>query len=272
MQGKFEKISSLRSEVESAVGVSIPLWFEKDKNIIDSGLSDSEIASRLPGMIDHTLLRPDAGTEEIERLCFDAVKYQFYAVCIYPTFVELCRKTLEDSSVRICSVAGFPSGAVLSNVKAMEAEESVSLGADEIDMVINISALKEDNLLLVFEDIGAVVEAVQTATLVKTILETAYLNEEEKIKGSLLALAAGADFVKTSTGFGPSGATVEDVELMRMVVGPEFGIKAAGGIRDAATALSMVKAGASRIGTSASINIVTGLSRISGINCMRRGH
>lgn len=271
MDEQFEKISKLRSEVELAVGVTIPLWFEKKGNKPNAILSDSEIVSELPGMIDHTLLRPDAGTDEIERLCSDAIKYEFHSVCVYSSFIESCSKILEDSGVKISSVAGFPSGAVLSNLKAMEAEESVSLGANEIDMVINISALKEDNLLAVFEDINAVEEAVQTETLVKVILETGYLNEDEKIKGCLLALAAGADFVKTSTGFGPSGASVEDVQLMRTVVGPEFGVKAAGGIRDAAGALSMIKAGASRIGTSASVNIISGLSRMSGVNCMRRG-
>jgi deoxyribose-phosphate aldolase len=270
MKDYSEKISRLRDEVASAIGASIPLRSEKGGGEIKAAVSDSEIASRLPGMIDHTLLRPEAGAAEIESLCEEAMRYEFHSVCVYSPFIELCRKSLEGSDVKICTVAGFPSGAVLSDIKAMEAAESVSLGADEIDMVANISALKEGNLLSVFEDIAAVVEAVRPDTLLKVILETGYLTEDEKIKGCLLAMAAGADFVKSSTGFGPSGAAVEDIELMRAVVGPGFGVKAAGGIRDAAAALSLVKAGASRIGTSASINIASGLLRMRGANCTRR--
>jgi deoxyribose-phosphate aldolase len=270
MQGLFDKIGGIKAKIESRLNIYIPLWFELSSEIADDSISESEIASRLPGMIDHTLLRPDADSGEVERLCDDAIKYGFYSVCVYSPFVGFCRELLEGSDVKVCSVAGFPSGAFILKVKAFEAGEAVRQGADEIDMVINISALKENDLPLVYDDIREVVKAVPGDTVVKVILENGYLTEEEKIKACLLAQTAGANFVKTSTGFGPSGATVGDVQLMKAVVGPNTGVKAAGGIRDAACAVSMVKAGASRIGTSASINIVTGLMRMSGPNCTRR--
>ncbi|UCE65362.1 MAG: deoxyribose-phosphate aldolase [Candidatus Zixiibacteriota bacterium] len=266
------KIGEIKTEIESQLNISIPLWFELSGDTADATVSDAELASRLPGMIDHTLLRPDADSGEIKRLCEDAEKYGFYSVCIYSPFVGYCSEILEGSDVRVCSVAGFPSGAFLPRIKALEAREAVLAGADEIDTVINISALKENELTAVYDDIRAVVKAVSDDTVIKVILETGYLNEDEKIKGCILAQTAGANFVKTSTGFGPSGASVDDVRLMRAVVGPEIGVKAAGGIRDAAGAISMVKAGAARIGTSASINIVTGIRRMVGPNCLRRGN
>jgi len=272
MEDLFEKISEIKAEIELQLNISVPLWFGISGDMGDATITNAEIASGLPRMIDHTLLRPDAGSGEIERLCDDAKKYGFYSVCVYSPFTRLCRERLEDSDVKVCSVAGFPSGAFLSKVKAFEAREAVRQGADEIDLVINISALKENNLALAYDDIRDVVKAVSDDTVVKVILETGYLTEDEKIKACLLAQIAGANFVKTSTGFGPSGATVEDVKLMRAVVGPDTGVKAAGGIRDAARAISMVKAGATRIGTSASINIMTGLVRMTGPNCMRRGN
>jgi len=176
---------------------------------------------------------------------------------------------LNGTRVKVCTVCGFPSGASLTSVKAFEASEAVSLGADEIDMVMNISAVKANRISEAFEDIRAVVEAVPRETVIKVILETGYLNVDEKIKGCLVSMAAGASFVKTSTGFGPSGASAEDVRLLRSVVGPGMGVKGAGGIRDAAGAISMVKAGASRIGTSASVSIMSGLVRMMGPNCMR---
>lgn len=272
MEELLGKIGEIKIEIESQLNISIPLWFEMSGGMADATLSDAELASGLPGMIDHTLLRPDADSGEIERLCDDAEKYGFHSVCVYSSFVGFCRELLEGSGVNICSVAGFPSGAFLSKVKAFEAREAVLQGADEIDMVINISALKENELTAVYDDIRAVVKVVSNDTVVKVILETGYLTEEEKIKACLLAQTAGANFVKTSTGFGPSGASVENVKLMRAVVGPDMGVKAAGGIRDAAGALSMVKAGAIRIGTSASINIIAGLKRAVDPNCMRRGN
>lgn len=272
MEELFNRIREIKTEIESRLDISIQVWFDLSNEIAQTSTSESEIASRLPGMIDHTLLRPDAGSGEVERFCSDARKYGFYSVCVYSPFVGLCKELLKGSDVNISSVVGFPSGSFLSKVKAFEAREVVQQGADEIDMVINISALKENNLPLVYNDIRGVVQAVSEDTIVKVILETGYYTDDEKIKGCLLAQTAGADFVKTSTGFGPSGASVEDVKLMRAVIGPDMGVKAAGGIRDAATAVSMVKAGASRIGTSASINIITGLMRMAGPNCIRRGN
>jgi len=272
MEEPFGRIGEIKAEIESQLNISIPLWFEQSGRSVDDAVSRTEIASQLPGMIDHTLLRPDADLREIERLCDDAKKYGFYSVCVYSPFVRYCRELLEGSDVKICSVAGFPSGAFLPKIKALEAREAVLVGADEIDMVINISALKENDLSAVYDDIRAVVKAVSGDTVIKVILETGYLDESEKIKGCLLAQTTGANFVKTSTGFGPSGASVEDVKLLRTVVGPDMGVKAAGGIRDANGAISMVKAGATRIGTSSSINIITGLMRMVGPNCMRRGN
>jgi deoxyribose-phosphate aldolase len=272
MEEIFDKISEIKKEVESGLNISIPLWFEQSESKKEEDLSDSRIAAELAGMIDHTLLRPDADPGEADRLCRDAIKFGFYSVCVYAPFVPRCVSLLDRSEVKVCTVCGFPSGAHLSNVKAFEAAEAASLGADEIDMVINIAALKENRLSEVYDDISAVVIAVPKDVIVKVILETGYLTGAEKIKGCLLAKAAGAGFVKTSTGFGPSGASIEDVRLLRSVVGPDMGVKAAGGIRDAAGAMAMVKAGASRIGTSASISILSGLMRIMGPNCMRRGN
>ena len=269
MNEVFDYISEIRNEVESGLSISIPLWFERSDKAPEDDLSDSRIAADLPGMIDHTLLRPEADPEEFDRLCEDAKKYRFYSVCVYTPYVPRCVSLLDGWEVKVCTVCGFPSGAFLSSVKAFEASEASSLGADEIDMVINISALKGDSLSEVYDDIMEVVNAIPQVKTVKVILETGYLTKAEKIKGCLLAKAAGADFVKTSTGFGPSGASVEDVRLLRTVVGSDMGVKAAGGIRDAAGAMAMVKAGASRIGTSASVSIISGLIRIMGPNCMR---
>jgi deoxyribose-phosphate aldolase len=268
----FDKISEIKKEVESRLDISIPLWFEQSESKKEDDLSDSRIAADLAGMIDHTLLRPDADTADVDRLCEDAQKYGFYSVCVYAPYVPRCVSLLDGSGVKICTVCGFPSGAYLSGVKAFEASEATSLGADEIDMVINIAALKENRLPEVYDDISAVVNAVPQEKVVKAILETGYLTDTEKIKGCLLAKAAGAGYVKTSTGFGPTGASVEDVRLLRSVVGPDMGVKAAGGICDAAGAIAMVRAGASRIGTSASVSIISGLMRITGPNCMRRSN
>jgi deoxyribose-phosphate aldolase len=211
-----------------------------------------------PALIDHTLLKPNAVAREIEQLCGEALEYGFYSVCINPTHVARCKAILSGSRVKVCTVIGFPLGANMTAVKAYEATSAEELGADEIDMVINIGALKDGELSFVRDDIAAVVEATSKDVITKVILENAYLTTEEKIKACLMCKDAGADFVKTSTGFGPSGATVEDVTLMRYVVGSELGVKAAGGIRDTAMALKMMQAGATRIGASASVKIVTG--------------
>ena len=212
----------------------------------------------LAHMIDHTLLKPNATAKEIEQLCAEAQEFGFFAVCINPTHVDRCKMLLAGSRVKICTVVGFPLGASSTATKVFEAKDAVSMGADEIDMVINIGALKDDEHGFVQDDIASVVNATAKHILTKVILENAYLSIEEKIKGCLVSKAAGADFVKTSTGFGPSGATLEDVALMRYVVGENLGVKAAGGIRDTTMALKMMQAGATRIGASASVKIVTG--------------
>lgn len=212
---------------------------------------------KLAGIIDHTLLKPEATVEQILNLCREAVDYQFKSVCINPYWVPLAAEFLKDTGVGVVTVVGFPFGAVSTASKVQEAREAVDRGATEIDMVINIGALRSGQLATVGEDIQAVVKAVSGQALVKVILETCFLNSEEKITGCKLAVEAGAQFVKTSTGFGPAGATVEDIALFRWLVGPGLGVKASGGIRDYPAALSMIEAGADRIGTSAGIKIVT---------------
>lgn len=208
-------------------------------------------------LIDHTLLKPDATEAQIRQLCDEAKKYGFASVCVNATWVALCRKLLIDSPVKVCSVVGFPLGATLAEVKAFETERALHAGAHEIDMVINIGKLKTGEHQHVFHDIAAVTSAAHKAgAIVKAIIETALLSEDEKVAACVLAQAAGVDFVKTSTGFNGGGATVEDVALMRRVVGPELGVKAAGGIRTADALRAMVAAGATRIGASAGVQII----------------
>ncbi len=211
----------------------------------------------LAGMIDHTLLKPEATAEQITKLCQEAMQYQFKSVCINPFWVSLAAMLLKDSKVKVCAVIGFPLGATTCNAKNNEAKEAVRNGADELDMVINIGALKSGQYDVVLNEIKAVVKAAKRRRIVKVILETGLLTDVEKIKACELAKQAGADFVKTSTGFGNGGATVEDIALMRKTVGDKMGVKASGGIRDYETATAMVKAGANRLGASAGINIVT---------------
>ncbi len=215
-----------------------------------------DVPADLARLIDHTLLKADATYNEIERLCTEAREYGFASVCVNPTNISLAVRLLGDSPVKVCTVVGFPLGANTYQVKAAEARDAVASGAAEIDMVINIGALKSGFYNLVYQDIKAVVEAAGSQALTKVIIETGLLNKEEKIKACLLAQYAGADFVKTSTGFGHGGATVEDVALMRLVTGGGMGVKASGGIRDLAAAEAMVKAGANRIGASAGVKIL----------------
>jgi len=212
----------------------------------------------LASLIDHTLLKPDATRADIERLCREAAQFCFASVCVNPNWVPLCRDLLRGSGVKVCTVIGFPFGAHLPDVKAFEARRAVEQGAEEVDMVINIGALKSKDYAVVESDIRGVVQAVGKNTVVKVILETSLLTREEKIMGSSLAKAAGADYVKTSTGFAGGGATVEDVQLMRETVGPEIGVKASGGIRTKEDVEAMVAAGATRIGASAGVKIVRG--------------
>ncbi len=215
------------------------------------------VSSELAGMIDHTLLKNDATREDIEKLCKEAKQYHFASVCVNTAWVPLARSLLGTSDVMVCAVVGFPLGAMTPTAKAYEARDAVRQGADEIDMVINIGAMKSRDYETVFEDICRVVKAARPAA-VKVILETGQLDAEEKIVGCTLAKLAGAAFVKTSTGFGKGGATVEDIALMRKIVGPEMGVKASGGVRSAEDAEKMLLAGANRIGASASVAIVTG--------------
>ncbi len=207
--------------------------------------------------IDHTQLAPDAGKEKIEKLCREAEEYDFASVCVNSCWVRYCAGRLKDTRVNVCSVVGFPLGAMLTEAKAREAFLAVEDGADEIDMVINIGALKDGRYDYVENDIREVKKACG-GKLLKVIIECCLLTDEEKRKACLLSVSAGADYVKTSTGFSKGGATVEDVALMRRTVGPDIGVKAAGGIRDRETALKMIEAGATRLGCSAGIAIMKG--------------
>jgi len=207
--------------------------------------------------IDHTLLKPDATRAQIKQLCAEALQRHFASVCVNPAWVSLCAALLADSDVAVCTVVGFPLGATLTAVKSFEAQQAIGLGASELDMVINIGALKSGAHDLVRDDIRAVADVCHAgAALLKVIIETALLNDDEKVAACRLALEAGADFVKTSTGFGPGGATAHDVALMRRAVGPHMGVKASGGIRTLADALQMIEAGATRLGASAGVRIV----------------
>lgn len=213
-------------------------------------------------MIDHTILKAVATEEDITKLCQEALEYGFASVCINPYFVPLAAKELANAEVKVCTVIGFPLGCNTTATKVKETQAAVKDGAQEVDMVINIGALKQGNQELVLNDIAAVVKAakeVNSAAIVKVIIETCYLNRAEKVVACQLAKQAGADFVKTSTGFGTGGATAEDIALMREVVGPEIGVKASGGIKNSDDVLAMIQAGANRIGASAGVDIIKSL-------------
>ena len=207
--------------------------------------------------IDHTLLKADATEKEVIKLCNEAKEYDFFSVCINPGFVELAAKELSESNVAVCTVIGFPLGASTPETKAFETRDAIQKGAAEVDMVINISKLKDKKDEEVLKDIKAVVDAADKKALVKVIIETCLLTDEEKERACKLAKDAGADFVKTSTGFSTGGATKEDIALMRKTVGTEMGVKASGGVRTYEDAVTMIESGATRIGASASIAIVT---------------
>jgi deoxyribose-phosphate aldolase len=215
-------------------------------------------SNNLSSMIDHTLLKPDATVEQIKKLCTEARENKFASVCINPYYIPLAVECLRGSGVTVCTVIGFPLGATTTRTKVAEAKEAVENGAGEVDMVINIGALKSGDMDAVRNDIESVVIAVKGRALVKVIIETCLLTDEEKVKACSIAKIAGADFVKTSTGFSTGGATVEDVKLMRQVVGTDMGVKASGGIRSYATAMDMINAGANRLGTSSGIKIIDG--------------
>ncbi|HDT7860330.1 TPA: deoxyribose-phosphate aldolase [Enterococcus faecium] len=209
-------------------------------------------------MIDHTILKADASKEAVMQIIEEAKKYNFYSVCINPAWVALAKEQLQGEPVAVCTVIGFPLGANTPETKAFETTDAINNGADEVDMVINIGALKSKDDQQVQKDIEAVVEAAKDRALVKVIIETSLLDREEIIRACEIAKAAGADFVKTSTGFSTGGAKVEDVRLMRETVGPEMGVKASGGIHNEEEAMAMIEAGATRIGTSAGVAIVSG--------------
>jgi len=207
--------------------------------------------------IDHTVLKPDTSRAQIITLCAEARAYDFASVCVNPYWVELCAEELKGTDVKVCTVIGFPLGATLKEVKVAETRAAIAAGATEIDMVINVGAAKDGDWLTVFEDIAAVVEAAE-GTLVKVIIETCLLTDEEKVKACEMAVKAKAAFVKTSTGFSTGGATVEDVRLMRETVGPQIGVKASGGVRSQSDMTAMIEAGANRIGTSGGVALMQG--------------
>lgn len=209
----------------------------------------------IASMIDHTLLKPEATPAQVEKLCAEAAEYHFASVCVNPVYIPLAARRLKDTGVKVCCVVGFPLGAIAPEQKAAEAASCAAMGAEELDMVIHVGAAKAGNWALVQRDIEGVVKAAAGRT-VKVIIETCLLTDEEKVKTCEAAKAAGAHFVKTSTGFSTGGATTHDIALMRKTVGPEMGVKASGGIRDYATAMAMIEAGANRIGASAGIEIV----------------
>lgn len=210
----------------------------------------------IASFIDHTLLKQDATAEQIDQLCREAAEYHFASVCVNPYYVARCVKNLKDTGVKVCTVIGFPLGATTTESKVFEALQAVKSGAQEIDMVMNVSAMKSKNFKGIESEIQALAAVVEGSAVLKVILETCLLTEEEKVLACQIAKRSGADFVKTSTGFSSGGATVEDVALLRRTVGKDMGVKASGGIRDYATAKAMLDAGASRIGASAGVAIV----------------
>ncbi len=221
-------------------------------------MSEKKIAAgELARMIDHTILKPEATPAEVDGLCKEALEYNFASVCVNPGYVTFARDRLKNSAVKVCSVIGFPLGATTTGSKVHEAEEAISNGAQEVDMVINIGRLKSGDLKYIEADIRAVVDTAHArSTILKVIIETCLLTDEEKEVACTIAKRAGADFVKTSTGFSKSGATAADVALMRRVVGPSVGVKASGGVRNYADAVLMIQSGANRIGTSSGVKII----------------
>jgi len=240
------------------------MTYVNDKSIYAQSIAESEkmkiSKEELAKLIDSTLVKAVATKGEIEELCKEAIQYGFQCAVVNPFYVKFAAKLLEDSDVKVCSTVGFPFGVSLSEIKALEAVKAVEDGAEELDMVINLSALKSGDYDFVKRDIAAVVDVKRFSkdVIVKVIIETAYLTTEEKIIACKLAKDAGADFVKTSTGLFGKGATVEDVRLMRQTVGKDMGVKAAGGIRTYADAVAIIKAGANRLGTSTAVAIIKG--------------
>lgn len=250
--------------VDSAEGLQVATTFDGEGNVIDVTVTDekeiddldTDAECPLNSFIDHTLLKADATVEQITKLCQEAREYKFASVCVNSCWVRLCSELLRGSGVAVCTVVGFPLGAMIPEAKAFEADAAIENGATEIDMVINIGALKSKDYRMVAKDIQVVCDTVhEHGALLKVIIEACLLTREEKVIACLLAKNAGADYVKTSTGFSTGGATAEDVALMRSIVGDEMGVKAAGGIRDKETAEAMLDAGADRLGASAGVQI-----------------
>ena len=245
--------------VHNKAGVQNVVRSGADRISAGVGIEGEQFDRAIAGMIDHTLLKPEATVSQIEQLCREAKQFGFASVCINPSYVKRCATLLKDTAVKVCTVIGFPLGATSTESKGFEAEQAIRDGARELDMVINIGMLKSGEYDYVERDIAAVAGAARRrGVLVKVIIETGLLTDEEKVKACLLAKNAGANFVKTSTGFNKGGATVGDIALMRKVVGPSLGVKAAGGVRTREDARAMIESGADRIGASASVMIVTG--------------
>ncbi len=219
---------------------------------------DDIMSKNLASYIDHTLLKPATTQEQIKKIVEEAKEHHFASVCVNPYWVPLCYEYLKDTDVKVCTVIGFPLGANSTQTKVFETKQAINDGATEVDMVINVGALKANQDEVVEADIKSVVDEARGKALTKVIIETSLLEEEEKIRACKLAKQAGADFVKTSTGFSGGGATVEDIKLMRETVGPELGVKASGGVRDLESTQSMIDAGATRIGASAGVDIIKG--------------
>ena len=249
------KLDKIISDEKVANILNDFLKSEKSLAKIDQKVSISDLA----GMIDHTMLKPKATTKEIEHLCEEAMQYNFASVCVNPSNVSTCFEIVKSSIVKVCTVIGFPLGATTTQSKLFEAEESIKNGAEELDMVLNIGRLKDKDFEYVFNDIKTVADISKKHLCTsKVIIETCLLSDEEKIIACLLAKEAGADFVKTSTGFSKGGATVHDVELMKFVVGDKMKVKASGGIRSYEDGINMINAGASRLGASAGVKIISG--------------
>lgn len=245
--------------VHNKEGVNNIVKSGADRITAGVGVESNAFDTSLAKMIDHTLLKPEATKQQIEQLCREAKQYGFASVCINPGYVKTCANLLRDTSVKVCTVIGFPLGATSTESKAFETDRAIRDGAREVDMVINVGMLKSGEYSYVENDIRAVVQAAKKmGVLTKVIIETGLLTDEEKVKACILAKQAGANFVKTSTGFAKGGATVGDITLMRKVVGSSLGVKASGGVRTQEEALALVASGADRIGASASIKIVTG--------------
>jgi deoxyribose-phosphate aldolase len=265
---KIKKVSVMNNDNEKMVEeitnvVNQRVLAQKGETSIPHNCGNPNCSS-LAAMIDHTLLKQDASVSQIRKVCQEAREYQFASVCVNSCYVSLVEEMLRGGNTKVCTVIGFPLGACTTKAKVAETKEAIENGAAEVDMVINAGAIKSQNWVLVYDDIASVVIAAKGRALVKVIIETCLLTHEEKVMACTMAKNAKADFVKTSTGFSTGGAIVEDVQLMRQTVGPEMGVKASGGIRDYATAMAMINAGANRLGTSSGIAIVKGNGAVGG--------